>query len=641
MKNLDEKKILGAVPKKLQLVETFWDCPEFSRNKQKQKGITLIALIITIIVMLILVGVTINVALNGGLFTKASDAAKQTEEKSILEQIIALAVWDNNGKINVKATVDNVKQEFGGDKVSTTPNPVANEATTAIVTVTGKHGEYNYKITTSEITLDEVNGSVPVPPSEPEEYYFTFNMLNGIEQKQINYQKINETNGTSMSMLLAPSEEFWNKVGWDLSGIYGVIPEAGMQKINLDKAIVASDEESFKEYYNGAGIVESENLFMFYESEGYVGIYLVDNPGEEIDVSDEPTNIKGIVSETGTEEEELLSWEEFLAEYGDIKFYFEGAERVDLNKLSDLEKLRLYFKDIKSQEDWVKMLLLGYGDKAEIDGNNINFKPNEYISNATEALFSAGGINGSIIEYNNITYQTVIENGKCDFEEIYRPAENSLLRKYVEYDGKKWVVLYDDGTHGLQMVSANVLEPNQIILGIDDNIVNWLDPTVKEEADTDDDGELSEQERGIYSHNNVIKSLNDKCYSLVTPKEGVILDVRCFGSNPILGSKYSESGIDETSHYKLKGGDDNYVDDVNQYTNLYISNNNYNTVLFLASRIVDQGGYYGLRTGLNSSWVGLYSYNPEGGVLPVIILAEGALDNARGSGTPTDPFILE
>ena len=39
-----------------------------------QKGITLVALIITIIVMLILVGVSITVAINGGLFDKANEA---------------------------------------------------------------------------------------------------------------------------------------------------------------------------------------------------------------------------------------------------------------------------------------------------------------------------------------------------------------------------------------------------------------------------------------------------------------------------------------------------------------------------------------------------------------------------------------
>ena len=47
---------------------------------KKNKGITLIALVITIIVMLILVAVTINIAVNGGLFDYAGKAARKTEE---------------------------------------------------------------------------------------------------------------------------------------------------------------------------------------------------------------------------------------------------------------------------------------------------------------------------------------------------------------------------------------------------------------------------------------------------------------------------------------------------------------------------------------------------------------------------------
>ena len=45
---------------------------------RSQKGITLIALVITIIVMLILVAVTITMAVNGGLFDYASEATKAT-----------------------------------------------------------------------------------------------------------------------------------------------------------------------------------------------------------------------------------------------------------------------------------------------------------------------------------------------------------------------------------------------------------------------------------------------------------------------------------------------------------------------------------------------------------------------------------
>ncbi|MBQ3145708.1 MAG: hypothetical protein IJB90_03975 [Clostridia bacterium] len=61
-------------------------------KKNKEKGITLIALIITIIVMLILVGVTINVALNGGLFQKAETATKQTQIEAEKEELLSAVI---------------------------------------------------------------------------------------------------------------------------------------------------------------------------------------------------------------------------------------------------------------------------------------------------------------------------------------------------------------------------------------------------------------------------------------------------------------------------------------------------------------------------------------------------------------------
>ncbi len=60
---------------------------------KNQKGITLVALIITIIVMLILVAVTISVALNGGIFTKAREANLGTKVAQVKEAI-ALAKTD-------------------------------------------------------------------------------------------------------------------------------------------------------------------------------------------------------------------------------------------------------------------------------------------------------------------------------------------------------------------------------------------------------------------------------------------------------------------------------------------------------------------------------------------------------------------
>ena len=68
-----------------------------------KNGITLIALIITIIVMLILVGVTVTVAINGGLFKSAKEAAKGTEigrEKEELTSAIATAYDVEKGKVD-------------------------------------------------------------------------------------------------------------------------------------------------------------------------------------------------------------------------------------------------------------------------------------------------------------------------------------------------------------------------------------------------------------------------------------------------------------------------------------------------------------------------------------------------------------
>ena len=68
----------------------------------RNKGITLVALVITIIVLLILAGVTISLALtNGGIFNKAQEAGKQTDISEIKEQIrLDILSWkvENKGE---------------------------------------------------------------------------------------------------------------------------------------------------------------------------------------------------------------------------------------------------------------------------------------------------------------------------------------------------------------------------------------------------------------------------------------------------------------------------------------------------------------------------------------------------------------
>ena len=60
---------------------------------KKQKGITLVALIITIIILLILAGISIQAITNTGIFTQANNAKRESEIASIKEQI-ALAIYE-------------------------------------------------------------------------------------------------------------------------------------------------------------------------------------------------------------------------------------------------------------------------------------------------------------------------------------------------------------------------------------------------------------------------------------------------------------------------------------------------------------------------------------------------------------------
>ncbi len=73
---------------------------------KEQKGITLVALVITIIVMLILVGVSVTVALQGGLFETAKTAASGTNSEREAETNLS------SGQVNVDGTVYNNLNEY-------------------------------------------------------------------------------------------------------------------------------------------------------------------------------------------------------------------------------------------------------------------------------------------------------------------------------------------------------------------------------------------------------------------------------------------------------------------------------------------------------------------------------------------------
>ena len=97
---------------------------------KNNKGITLVALVVTIVVLLILAGVSINLVLgNNGIIAKAKDAQRESAEASQndLKGMNALTEEMNNA-LGEKPKVDLSKYKIG-DLVNYTPNTEKSEST--------------------------------------------------------------------------------------------------------------------------------------------------------------------------------------------------------------------------------------------------------------------------------------------------------------------------------------------------------------------------------------------------------------------------------------------------------------------------------------------------------------------------------
>ena len=166
---MEKLKNVGAGPVSAQK-EVIDNCPEFlKRNKSKKhwirsvhsnfNGITLIALIITIIVMLILVGVTISVALNGGLFNTAQSAATNTIIESEKEQLLSAVVasMEDDAKVNFTKLDSNLPTSEWSGTGGTYISPKKNKyKVNSDGTIENMEQGKNYSFTVGEL-LDKVN----------------------------------------------------------------------------------------------------------------------------------------------------------------------------------------------------------------------------------------------------------------------------------------------------------------------------------------------------------------------------------------------------------------------------------------------------------------------------------------------------
>lgn len=126
-------------------------------QRTKNKGITLIALVITIIVMLILAAIAISMLTgDNSILKRATDSKKNTEESQIIEEAkidILAKITDNEGKaISKKQLKDVLKNYFNEEEVGKLVIP--DDLSSANDELTTKDGKYKIKLS------DIYNGKV-------------------------------------------------------------------------------------------------------------------------------------------------------------------------------------------------------------------------------------------------------------------------------------------------------------------------------------------------------------------------------------------------------------------------------------------------------------------------------------------------
>lgn len=130
---------------------------------KNDKGIVLVALIVTVIIMVILVKFTLKETSETGIIENAEKANTGTESQAILEFFIAARSFDENNNINILETAQNFvkNNEISDVKYYLTPDPfeksdLYENVNEKVIIVEGQVNLYKYKITKEDVIYEGI-----------------------------------------------------------------------------------------------------------------------------------------------------------------------------------------------------------------------------------------------------------------------------------------------------------------------------------------------------------------------------------------------------------------------------------------------------------------------------------------------------
>ena len=346
--------------------------------------------------------------------------------------------------------------------------------------------------------------------------------------------------------------------------------------------------------------------------------------------------------------------------------YIGKEENIDSSTLSDLEKY-----------------ILGADGKGRditqiLDFHNMIFKQDPLNSNSkvyedVKLSYMEEKENDSyefFIRYGRDVWKVrAVGNGinsvkrSLSLTKISTPEGN--LGKYVTYQGKSWIVLYDDADK-VELISAEAL--GEVELG-------YEDAGAKTNVNVTDENSLTNEEkfkRGAWSYNNVITTLTEACKA----ETGISANIRNAGGlaeetttanitfEGVKNSGFTPNAdLDEETLTKLKTniesakrGDKDYKNDYNQMKTLGILITDIPTNYWLASRVVD---VYSSSVGFSTRYIRydgyfgdvyLCSADRHGRAYgnlnsmacrAIVSLSSGILDGKTEEGTRANPINLD
>lgn len=225
---------------------------------------------------------------------------------------------------------------------------------------------------------------------------------------------------------------------------------------------------------------------------------------------------------------------------------------------------------------------------------------------------------------------------------------------YVLYNNILCRVLYNDDTHGIQIISADNVE--NVTLGNGDTLVGNADFEYDGSVTINDNFKLA-----ATSYNKAVTTLNNKAK---TYKNSTALDARCLGSDPVPTNGvfaedvagYWSRSYEYLKKYgwndKFKTSDTKYKEDVAKLNSLGL---NISTDSWLASRDVSSYSSYTCFDVRSVSSSGdkndeylcyvdpdgsVSSYSPSNAFRPVFLLPSGVIISG-GDGSSGNPYVIE